>query len=777
MFKNYLKIALRNLLRHKGFSFINIFGLAVGLTVCILILLWVQFQLNADRFHDDVENIHMVLAHGTMKNNPSTPAPLAPALKDEIPEILYSTRYDSFPEILLSYRNKSFYENRVRAVDPAFFKIFSFPFSRGNPDSAMKDIRSLVITETIAEKYFSGEDPIGKVLTLNNQREFVVTGVLKNMPSDSNIRFDIAIPYEIRILDNRERGWEMDWDSFSPRTFVKLKPNTNFNDINQKIVNFLTKHNKEEDATLSLLPFSEINFFFSDTEIYIYIFSAIAILILLIACINFMNLSTSRSSSRAKEIGIRKVGGAEPRSIIKQFLAESILTSFIALLLSLLFVELLMPVFNSITGIEYTFNPFSNPLVILALIALAILTGVLAGGYPAFFLSSIQTIKVLQGNLKSGSRGSKFRKILVTVQFSISIVLIIGTMVITKQLNYFKNRDIGYDRDQVVSISLKGESQKFYQRLKEELLRNKNILSVSGCVANMPYFWWSSGTASWKGKDPQKDVLTANNIVDFGFVETLKIKLVQGRNFSEQFSSDIKTNFLINEKMAEIMKSKSPLNTQLTYWGKTGKVVGVMKNFNFKPLDTQIEPLVLILDPQRVSTMLIRLPTENISSSLGQIEKIWNKMIPMYPFTYSFLDEDFNRRYRGIERFGSMGISFTIIAILVACLGLFGLASYVTAQRSKEIGIRKVLGASVPRITLLLSTEFFRCVVIANLIAWPLAYIFMNKWLYNFAFRTTIDIWIFVLAGILSLSIALFTVSYQSIRSASSNPVDTLRYE
>ena len=366
---------------------------------------------------------------------------------------------------------------------------------------------------------------------------------------------------------------------------------------------------------------------------------------------------------------------------------------------------------------------------------------------------------------------------MVIIQFSISVVLIVGMVIITKQLDYFKSRDIGYDREQVVSVSLQGEARKYYHPLKEAFLRDRNILGVSGSVADMPYFWWSSATASWEGKDPGKEVLTFNNIVDYDFVETLKIKMVAGRSFSRKFGSEIGTTFLINQKMAEIMASTSPVGSQLTYWGKPGKIIGVMKDFNFKPLDTPIEPLIIMLDPDQVSTLLIRVPAGDIASSLNRIQKIWNKLMPAYPFTYTFLDDDFNQGYRSMEQISGLVSSFATIAILIACLGLFGLSSFVTRQRTKEIGIRKVLGASVPRITSLLSAEFLKCVFIANLIAWPVSYFLMKSWLQNFAYRTTISIWTFLLAGLMSTVIALMTVSYQSIKAATTKPVKALRYE
>ncbi len=777
MLKNYFKTAFRTIIRQKGYSFINITGLAIGLASCLMITLWIVNELSYDRFHKDAQYIYHVLAHGRHKNNPSTPAPLALALVEELPEILYATRYEGLFEVLLSHKDKEFYEDNIRAVDPSFFKMFTFPFLRGNPYTALKEINSIVISEAIAEKYFGNEDPMGKVITMNRQRELTVTGVIKNVPRNSTLQFNILVPFEIRILNMRERGLELNWGTFSPNTFVKLRKHCSTEEMNRKISGFIQKHVEGEDVVLSILPFTQRNFFFTSKERNIYIFSVVAFLILVIACINFMNLSTARSANRAREIGIRKVTGAHRRQIIIQFFSESLILSLLALIVAVILVSHLLPVFNAVTGIEIPADMLRSGFILPVLIGLVLFTGIAAGSYPALFLSAFQPIQVLQGSLKSGAKSGILRKILVVIQFSLSIFLIIGTVVIYKQLGYIKNRDIGYDKEHIVNVSLKGDSQKFYHVLKNELLRDERVLGVTGTMDDLPYFSWSSGTADWEGKDPGEETLTFNNIVDYDFIETLKIEMVEGRSFSREFSSDAGPVYLVNEEMVKLMGLESAVGARLTYWGKPGKIIGVMKNFNFHPLTRQIRPLVLVLGPERVGVMSIRISPGNISSSLQFIAGTWEKIVKNYPFEYTFVDEQLDISYRGIERVGNLLNGFAILAVFTACLGLLGLVSFMAEQRTREIGIRKVFGAPVSGIVLLLSKEFTRCVLAANLIAWPAAYLAMSKWLENFAFRTDIDIWTFILSGSMALFIALVTVSYKSIKAARANPVEALRYE
>jgi len=774
MFKNYLKIAFRNMFRQKMYSFINITGLAIGIVCCILIALWVIDEMSFDKFHKDYRNIYQVLIHGTNPNNPSTPAPLAPALKEEIPEIIDAVRTEGLLGALVSYKSKTFYENNIVGGDPSFFQIFTFSFIKGDPDAALENLHSIVISEAIAERYFADENPIGKILSLGREQDFTVTGVIRNVPDNSTLQFDMAVPFEIRIQEIRESGWEMNWGYYSSRTFLKLRDNCKAEEINNKIGGFLQKHVEGEDAVLTVLPFTQRYLFFIGSIRNIYIFSAIGLFILLIACINFMNISTARSANRAKEIGLRKVAGAYRRNIIIQFLGESFLLSFVALILSLILFILLLPLFNTLTGKTLSYESINEILPLL--LGIVFFTAFAAGSYPALFLSSFRPVKILKGNLKSGLKSSGFRKTLVVIQFSVSLLLIIGTGVIYKQLIYIKNRDIGYDKEHIIRITLRGESRESYTVMKTELLRDERITGISGTALGLPYFRMSSGTADWDGKDPNKEILICANFIDYDFIETMNIEMVEGRDFSRELPTDTES-YLVNEEMAEIIGLESAVGARLTYWNNTGKIIGVMKNFNFRPLNNQIEPLVLILGQDRVSSMLIRIQSHNIASTLEFIQEKWKNIIPNYPFQYNFLDDVFDRSYRIIERTGNLLNSFAILAVFIACLGLFGLASFTAEQRSKEIGIRKVLGSSVSRIVLLLLKEFTGCILVAIIIAWPAAYFIMNQWLKNFAFRTKIGIGVFILSAVFGLLIALFSVSYQSIKAALSKPVDSLRYE
>ena len=597
----------------------------------------------------------------------------------------------------------------------------------------------------------------------------MVTGIIKNIPGQSSLQFEMAVLYE-----NITYSGKPNWNNFSPRTFIKLHPGVSVEDINRKIADFIPKHKKDLDVGLSVLRFSKRYTFFSGVRKYILIFSLIAFFILIIACINFINLSTARSVNRAREISIRKITGAHRKNIILQFMGESLVMSFIAFVFALILTTSLLPVFNTLTGKEMVFNyatlfPIS--------IGLMFFTGLIAGSYPALFLSSFQPVKGLKGNLKSGSKGFVMRKTLVVIQFAISIFLIIGTGIVYRQLHFIKTKNMGYEKEQIIKISMKGESKKKYNLVKNELLHDQRILAVTGMMDDLPDFGWDTGGIDWEGKDPDKKVLTSFNYIDYGFIETLNINMVEGRDFSQEFASDVGKNYLVNQEMVKLMGLDSAVGVRLTLWGKPGVIIGVMKNFHFQPLYNQISPLVLLLYPKELDNVLIKISSENIARSIKFIKKTWEKILPLYPFEYRFLYEDFHIRYRESERIGKLVNIFSILAIFIASLGLFGLASFTTEQRSKEIGVRKVLGASVSGIVILLSKEFTRWVLLANIIAWPVAWMVMNNWLRNFAYKTSMEIWIFILAGFTALVIAICTVCVHTIKAAMANPVKTLRYE
>ncbi|UCC38545.1 MAG: ABC transporter permease [Candidatus Aminicenantes bacterium] len=785
MIKNYLKIALRNIKRHKGYSFINITGLAIGMACCLIITIWVLDELSYDKFHENAASLYRVEENqhysGRVYHVTVTPYPLAPALKEEIPEIIDATRVVWAGGLLFRYEEKAFYEYDIRAVDPSFVQMFSFPLLRGDKKTALESPYSLVLSEEIAEKYFGEENPIGKVISINNQHDFTVTGLMKNVRHNSTLQFDILIPYEFleKIGRTNDR-----FGSNSISTFVQLSENASVEQVNKKIFGFIRTRVPESVTDLVLMPFTRIHLhaYFGweksgDAIQYVYIFSLIAFFVLLIACINFMNLSTARSANRAKEVGMRKVVGALRHHIVRQFYGESVLFAFIALIFAVIIVTLLLPAFSNLAAKDLSWNVAGIGFILIGLLAATILTGLIAGSYPALFLSSFQPVKVLKGSLKSGAASSMFRKILVVIQFSLSILLIIGTTVVSKQMNYMKNRKLGWDKEHLIYVPLRANIRNSSQVLKTELVKNPGVLSITASSQLPSHIGSNSGGADWDGKDPEQIVLIGMNAVDYDFIKTLKIDIAEGRGFSKEYASDLTNSFIVNEEVAKIMGKESVIGERFDFAGKKGTIVGVTKNFHYQPIREKIEPLALFMNPDYLNVMLIRVPPDGITATLKSIENTWNRVIPNYPIEYRFLDERLDRMYRAEERIGTLLKYFAILAVFIACLGLFGLASFTAEQRTKEVGIRKVLGASVSQIAVLLCKEFFVLVLLANAIAWPAAYFLMRNWLQNYAYRTGLELIIFLAAMSAALAVAIISVSFQAIRAARTNPVDSLRYE
>ncbi|UCE23093.1 MAG: ABC transporter permease [Candidatus Aminicenantes bacterium] len=786
MFKNYCKLTFRIISRNKIHSFINIAGLAIGMACCLFILIWVQDELSYDKFHENApylyrveENVHV---SGRVYHVAFTPYPLAPALKADFSEIIEATQCVELGQGLFRYGEKAFYETGI-AVAPAFFRMFTFPFVKGDSRTALDDPFSTVISEEIAEKYFGAEDPIGKVFSVNKEYDMKVTGVMKNIPNNSYLQFDTVVPYALL----EKLGAVNDSMGFnSILTFVQLQKGASVQQVNEKIRGFIKKHVQGSGTELELAPYSRIHlrqYFGYGRDMgqikYVYIFSLIAFFVLLIACINFMNLSTARSANRAKEVGVRKVVGALRSHIIRQFYGESVIYAFIALAFAVMLVALLISPFNNLSGKELSLGILGNWQIILGFIGVTLFTGLVAGSYPALFLSSFQPVRVIKGSLKSGAGSSLFRRILVVVQFAMSIFLIIGTAVVYNQLHYMKKRDVGYDKEHLVYIHMKAETGRFYTALKNALVRDSRILGVTGSFYLPSNILGSSGGADWDGKYPSQRRLIGMCAVDYDYIETLGIELAEGRGFSREYGTDQTEAFLVNEEVAKLMGKESVVGERFSFVGRDGRIIGLMKNFHFESFRNKIEPLAVYMLPpdQRFNYTLIRIPSENISASLDFVKETWQKVVPNFPFEYRFLDDDFENYYRSEERMGDLLKYFSILAVLIACLGLFGLASFTTEQRTKEIGIRKVLGASASQITLLLCREFFVLVLLANIISWPVAYFVMRNWLQDFAYRTSLGVFTFVLTMVLALVIALLTVSYKSIKAATANPVDSLRYE
>ena len=785
MFKNYLKITIRNLSRYKGFSFINIFGLAIGMACTILILLWVQDELSFDQFHENLDSLYRVEKDQNYSDRVFhiyvTPFPAGPAFKSDIPQVIDATRVVIPERLLLRYKDKMFYEDKIPAVDPSILQMFSFPLLKGDINSALSNNHSLVITEKMAEKYFGTENPIGQVVTVNNKYDFTITGVLKNIPLNSSLLFDGLLPIEFL----RETGHYGDrWTYNSILTFVQLAKGASAALVEQLMNQVERTHVDDSITDFKLLSLSRLHlysYFGFGKSVgaiqYLYIFVGIALFVLLIACMNFMNLSTARAGKRAKEIGLRKVVGAERRHMMVQFLGESLFYAFIALFLALFLVGLLLGPFNNLSGKNISTNIFYNGFFLLGLLGITVLTGLIAGSYPAVFLSALNPVKVMKESIFSAAKKSRLRKTLVVTQFTLSIILMIVTGIVTHQLNFMRTKNLGFNKEQLLYIGLDDDTREQYPTFKKELVQNADILGVTATSQIPPQMSSNATNINWDGKDPDLNVVVGYNLVDFDYTETMKIQIKEGRTFSKDFFTDATEAFLINEALVKLMAMESPVGQQLSYLGRKGTIIGVMKDFHYQPVRNSIEPLGVMVELENVNFALIRLKPDNIVSSIETIKNTWAKINPNYPLEYHFLDEEFDRVYRTEERLGIILKYFSLIAILISCLGLFGLAAFMAEQRVKEIGVRKVLGASVASILLLLNKDFTKWVLFANIIAWPVSYLVMSRWLENFTYRITINWGTFILAGLLAFTLAWLTASYQAVRAATANPVDTIKYE
>jgi len=806
MFKNYFKVAMRNLWKNKGYSAINILGLAIGLATCLLILIYVMDELSYDKFYKKSDRIYRVDADinfgGTHWILAVAPDPLAATLKNDFPQVEEAARFRDYGGIRIRKGNENLQENKVIFADSTLFNVFSLPFIAGDPKAALTDPVSIVITEKMAKKYFNTADAVGKTLVLNDTSNRKVTAVIKNIPSQSHFNFDFFLP--LRSEESRSGNWL----SNNFNTYVVLKEGADPKKLESQFDAVINKYLAPQalqvfHATMeefkktgghvyySLMPLTQIHLHSSKTgELgangniqYVFIFSAIAAFILLIACVNFMNLSTARSSNRAKEVGVRKVLGSSKQNLISQFLTESVSISFIALVIAIGIAELLLPYFNQVSGKQIDIGLFSRPWLLPALLLLMLVVGVLAGSYPSFYLSSFQPVTVLKGKIAGGFKRSWLRSSLVVFQFAISIILIVGTVVIYNQLNFIRNRKLGFDREHILVI------QNCYPLGKQAKTFRNELLNIRGVeAATMSGFLPTSDYRSDSPLFPdatldQKSAVAMQTwYVDEDYIPTLKMQILKGRNFSAQMPTD-SSAIILNEAAAKLLPFDDPLNKTLYYLTninsretKAYHVIGILKNFNFNSLREQVSPMGLFYAEER-GKIAVRFTSADKSFLVSAVENKWKSIAPNQPFSYSFMDEDFNNIYRAEQRIGRIAISFSVLAILIACLGLFGLVTYAAEQRTKEIGIRKVLGASVNNIVNMLSKDFLKLVFIAMLIAFPLGWYFMNKWLQDFAYRISIDWKIFLTAGLVAILIAILTVSAQALKAAVASPVDNLRTE
>jgi putative ABC transport system permease protein len=799
---SYMKTAWRKMKRQKGYAFINVAGLAVGLACALFIWLWVQDELSFDRFHQNAPALFRVEqdqsgGQGTFHVY-VTQYPMGPAVRAAVPEIKRAVRYSPVPGVLIRSGDKVFFENRLRAVDPDFLMAFTFPLIRGDRASALKDPLSILITEDMATKYFGSEDPVGRTLVLNNSHSLAVTGVVKKVPANSTIGFDMLVPLEFL----RSLGVNIDaWGSNNIITWVELNDPGAAAAVGDKITKYMTdtffesiKDNPEALARASgrqlprygLMPLTDLRlkavFGFGQaigTIQSVKSFSVIALLVLLIACINFMNLSTARAAGRAKEVGLRKVSGALRWNIISQFYGESGLTTVLAVFAALFIVAALRPAFNTLAGKQIVFGALLSPPFVLGILAATVVTAFVAGSYPSLLLSSLRPASVFRLGGKTGGRSSLLRRLLVMVQFGLSIALLVGTAVVYRQIGFMQAKALGFDRNQLVYIPLRGDAPGSYQALKDELLRSPFIPYVSGTGQIPTSISANSWGADWEGKEPENRVLVGITQVDFDYPEALGIEMAAGRTFRREFGTDKGGAFLVNEEVARLMglRPQDAVNQVFNFQGVEGPIVGVMKNYHYKPVQNPLEPMAVIVVPEAVRFAVVRLAGGDVPAALKQVESAWQKVNPRLPFEYRFFDDDYDEGYRDYERMGAILKWFAGLAVFVACLGLVGLASFLAEQRRKEVGVRKVLGASSGQVVVLLSKEFTKWVLLANIIAWPAAYFAMRSWLQKFPVRASIPPAVFLIAGGAALMIALLTVSGQAWRSARKNPADALRYE
>lgn len=808
MFKNYFKTAFRSINKNKFYTSLNIIGLAVGLATCLLILLYVLDELSYDEFNVNANRIYRINNEVKFGDHyvdlAQVPAPVGPAVVRALPQVEQYTRFRWHGSLLVKKGNENIREAKVIFADSTLLEVFSLKLISGNPKAVLNAPRTLIITESMAKKYFNRTNVAGEDLLIDNSRSYKISGVIKDIPRQSHFNYDFFVP----MSEDADSHNEQDWLSENYNTYFLLKKGAdagklvpqldalmyrNVGPVLQSAMNLSLDDFKKQGGFIknTLTPLTAIHLHSNKmgelsangSYVYVYIFAAIAIFILLIACVNFINLSTAKSANRAREVGVRKVLGSMRKNLVLQFLTESLLISFISLILAVLIIALLLPLFNDLANKQINTAVLLQPFVLLSAVLLVVIVGLLAGSYPALFLSAFKPIEVLKGKSVGGFRGAGLRNVLVVFQFAISIMLIVGTIVIYNQLQYIRNKDVGYKRNQLLTIqntgSLKEKALTFRDQLRQisgiSNVTMSSFLPVEGNRNSNAFF-----TSPVLGQE--NSLIMQEWIVDENYIPTLDIKLLSGRNLSPDFATDSNA-IVINEAAAKYLGVGDPLNKNL-YRVKdiqTKKVdvlhiIGVIKNFNFNSLRDVITPLALNLGKESRS-ITVRLSTDNIPLVLSQIKNKWEALTQSEPLTYSFIDEEFNNQYSAEQQTGKIFITFAMLAIFIACLGLLGLAAYAAEQRTKEIGIRKVLGATVSNITGMLSKDFLKLVLIASVIAFPVAWWGMNKWLQIFAYRIDISWWVFMAAGTTAMFIALATVSFQAIKAAVANPVKSLRAE
>jgi putative ABC transport system permease protein len=818
MLKNYLKIALRNIGRHKGYSFINIAGLAIGMAVCILILMFVRDELSYDTHHEHKDRIYRIerrwfAADGSVRSGLCSVAPsFIPLLEEEFPEMEHVVRMVGSGDTLITFGDNNFVEERLYFAEDDIFEVFTVPMIKGNPETALRNPNCLVLSETMVRKYFGDEDPMGKVMKVGTSKEdYQVTGVMKDVPENSHLHFDFLasfITLKGRFTYFRDNSdYLFGSTNFSDNViyaYLRLARNADSREVAARIPAFIDRHLPTYESesgdivypsqwnNLVLRKVKDIHLYsHTNNELepnsdirYVTLFTLVAAFILIIACINFMNLSTARAVKRAREVGLRKVVGANRRLLTTQFLGESLLIALLAMVLALALVSILLPYFSAFSGHELRFGLLMNSVGILILLSVFLITGLAAGLYPAVYLSSYKPATILRGELTRGTRGALMRKVMVVFQFTISAALIISVAVVFKQMRFLQNANLGFQRENIVLIPSDPVVKQNWREVKNELLKNPRVLAAtlskrapSGRLLDAPGF-----RTEINGEIVDGSFNMPHNRVEHDFFKTYGMKIVAGRDFSIDIPTDEGEAFILNETAVRRLGLKSPedavgLPLQTRAPNLSGRVIGVVADFNYESLHHEIVPMLTYVRLRETNTVSLRIAAGNIQETIAYVQGIWDRFHPGYPLSYTFLDDRLNALYRNEARMMEMFGYFSLLAIFIACLGLFGLASFTTEQRTKEIGVRKVLGATVSKVVILLSREFAKWVIIANVIAWPIAYFCMDKWLDNFAYRINIGWTAFLLTAVLTSIVALLTVSYQSIKASVANPADSLRYE
>lgn len=804
MFRNYLTVAIRNLLRHKTYSVINIAGLAIGMACCIVILLLVRHELSFDTFHEKGDRIYRIYLKASFGDKDiftsNTYGPMGQALVEDYPEVVDFTRffYTSWSgKFLVHYKGRRLFLEETKYAEPSFFKVFDFELASGDPKTALREPYSAVLTQDAAQKIFGNENPVGKVFQRDGKTSYTVTGVLKNMPKNSHLQFDMLL--SITELINDPNHKINNWRSFDFPTYLLLDKGADSKSLEKKLPAFAKKYLDpgvlaRVNLEFFLQPLADIHLhsshingemnWYENDPAYVYGISLLAFIVLLIACFNFTNLSTSRSTGRAREVGIRKIVGAKRVQLIRQFLGESVLLAFCAMALAIALVELALPALNAFFGDVLVFDYFDNWKISLSLVGITIITGVLSGSYPAFFISAFRPVIALKGPQSSKTGKAAIKKTLVVAQFAVSVILLISTGVIIGQLQYIRDRDLGFNQDNIVTIPMDHiSSHQIYESMRHKLLQNPAITGVAASHVKLGRKdGFSTNSFNFEGHSSEDPFTLKYLAVDYDFFSVYDLELVEGRAFSREFGTDAGSGraYIINQAAAKEIGWERAVGKKV--WQKKnsladGQVIGVVKDFHFMSLHTEIGPFIMFINPGELSQMSVRIRPGNIAKTLDFLKATWGEYVPGCPFEYSFLDEHLANLYRSEERTATIVGVFSLLAIFVACLGLFGLISFSVQQRTKEIGIRKVLGASVPQVVVLLCREFMILFGIAILVAWPVVWYAMDHWLQDFAYRIELGPGLFVLGAVLAMIIALLTVSFQAVKAATANPVDALRYE